>query len=62
MRCPKYRRKVFVDGIDERLKAIIRSVVAERDATVIEMEVMPDHVHLLVEWTRSSGSRGWCGC
>ena len=47
--CPKYRRKVFVDGIDERLKAIIRSVVAERDATVIEMEVMPDHVHLLVE-------------
>ncbi len=47
--CPKYRRKVLVDGIDERLKAIIRSVVAERDAAVIEMEVMPDHVHLLVE-------------
>ncbi len=37
------------DGIDERLKAIIRSAVAERDAVVIEMEVMPDHVHLLVE-------------
>jgi putative transposase len=47
--CPKYRRKVLVDGVDERLKAIIRSVVAERDAAVIEMEVMPDHVHLLVE-------------
>ena len=47
--CPKYRRKVLVDGIDERLQAIIRSVVAERDAAVIEMEVMPDHVHLLVE-------------
>ena len=47
--CPKYRRKVLVDGVDERLKAIVRSVVAERDAVVIEMEVMPDHVHLLVE-------------
>ena len=47
--CSKYRRKVLVDGIDERLKAVICSVVAERDATVIEMEVMPDHVHLLVE-------------
>ena len=47
--CPKYRRKVLVDGVDERLKAVVRSVVAERDAAVIEMEVMPDHVHLLVE-------------
>ena len=47
--CPKYRRKVLVDGVDERLKGIIRSAVAERGASVIEMEVMPDHVHLLVE-------------
>ena len=47
--CPKYRRKVLVDGVDERLRAIVRSVVAERDAEVIELEVMPDHVHLLVE-------------
>ena len=47
--CPEYRREALVDGIDARLKAIIRSVVAERDATVIEMEVMPDHVRLLVE-------------
>ena len=47
--CPKYRRKVLADGVDERLKAVIRSTAAERSATVIEMEVMPDHVHLLVE-------------
>ena len=40
----QYRRKVLVDGIDEWLKAIIRSAVAERDAVVSEMEVMPDHV------------------
>lgn len=46
--CPKYRRKVLQHGIDDRLKAIIREVAAERQAEVIELEVMPDHVHLLV--------------
>jgi putative transposase len=47
--CPKYRRPVLVEGIDERLKAIIRDVAAETRSEVIELEVMPDHVHLLVE-------------
>lgn len=46
--CPKYRRKVLQGGIDDRLNAIIREVVVERQAEVIELEVMPDHVHLLV--------------
>jgi len=46
--CPKYRRPVLVDGVDERLKQILHNVAAERQAEVIEMEVMPDHVHLLV--------------
>jgi putative transposase len=30
------------------LKAIIREVAFERQADVIELQVMPDHVHLLV--------------
>ena len=46
--CPKYRRGVLVSGVDERLKAILREVAQERQAEVIELEVM-DHVHLLVE-------------
>ncbi len=46
--CPKYRRMVLVKGADRRLKQIVREVCAERRATVIELEVMPDHVHLLV--------------
>jgi putative transposase len=46
--CPKYRRPVLVQGVDGRLKTIIREVVQERQADVLEMEVMPDHVHLLV--------------
>jgi putative transposase len=47
--CPKYRRPVLVEGVDERLRAIVRDVAAETRSEVIEMEVMPDHVHLLVE-------------
>lgn len=47
--CPKYRRRVLVGGVDARLKAIIAEVVAEVGAEVIEIEVMPDHVHLPAE-------------
>ena len=47
--CPKYRRKVLVGNIAERLKEIIAQKAAEINAEVIEMEVMPDHVHLLIE-------------
>lgn len=47
--CPKYRRPVLVDGIDERLKTILVGVATETRSKLIEVEVMPDHVHLLVE-------------
>lgn len=47
--CPKYRRKVLVHGVDARLKAIVRQVIEETESDLIEMEVMPDHVHLLIE-------------
>ena len=46
--CPKYRRKVLVDGIDERLKQILRDVAIETRCDLIELEVMPDHVQVLV--------------
>lgn len=47
--CSKYRRRVLGGRIEERLKEIVREVVAEKGAWLVEMEVMPDHVHLLVE-------------
>lgn len=47
--CPKYRRSVLAPPIDERLKRLIRDVCDETRSGLIEMEVMPDHVHLLVE-------------
>lgn len=47
--CPKYRRSVLVKGVDTRLKEIIQDVATECDSEILELEVMPDHVHLLVE-------------
>ena len=47
--CPKYRRKVLVGAIAVRLKEVIEAVCNETHAEIIEMEIMPDHVHLLVE-------------
>src|SRR3982074_435319 len=47
--CPKYRRKVIGGRMEQRLKEIIAEVIAEKGAWLIELETMPDHVHLLVE-------------
>lgn len=47
--CPKYRRSVLMNGVDDRLREIILEVAAERGAHITELEIMPDHVHLLVE-------------
>lgn len=47
--CPKYRRKVLENGIDSRLKELIQEICRESDIQVIEMEIMADHVHLLIE-------------
>lgn len=46
--CPKYRRKVLTPDIGDRLKAIAAEVCQERRCDLIEIETMPDHVHMLV--------------
>ncbi len=47
--CPKYRRKVLTEAITKRLTTIMNEVCQEHQAEVLSLEVMPDHVHLLVE-------------
>jgi len=47
--CPKYRRKVLVGDVAERLETLVREAAAEQQSDIIELEVMPDHVHLLIE-------------
>lgn len=47
--CPKYRRKVLTGNIVNRMKELIREKQAEYGYEVLEMEIMPDHVHLLLD-------------
>ena len=41
--CPKYRRKVLNNGVDERLKELINNICQEIHLDLIKMIVMPDH-------------------
>lgn len=47
--CPKYRRKVLINGIDERIKELFLRIAEEKQFQILDMEVMPDHVHLLID-------------
>jgi putative transposase len=46
--CPKYRRKVLTPPIDERLRTILADQIERWGQDLIEVDVLPDHVHLLV--------------
>ena len=69
--CTKYRRPVLtsedprlgnpvIDGdpgpVDVRLKQIVAEVCQEKEADLLDIEVMPDHVHALIALTPPSGS------
>ena len=47
--CPKYRRKVLVPPIDQRLKELIQEKQTAYGYEVLAMEIMPDHVHLILD-------------
>jgi putative transposase len=46
--CSKYRRPVLEGRIADRLRSLIKAKCDEREWTVESMEVMPDHVQLIV--------------
>lgn len=47
--CPKYRRKVLTGEIEKRLSEIFAEVAQTHQFEIIEKEIMPDHVHLIVD-------------
>ena len=46
---PKYRRRVIYGNIREDIGRIIRLLCERKGMTIIEAELCPDHVHMLVE-------------
>ena len=47
--CTKYRKKVLKDGIDAECKRMLYDLAEEYKFQILAMEVMPDHIHLLVD-------------
>ena len=47
--CPKYRRKILVGNVEARLKELIVESCISMNVDIIEMEIMPDRVHILIE-------------
>ena len=47
--CTKYRRKVLSPKIELRLKELIRKKAEKIEVEIVEMETMPDHIHILVK-------------
>jgi putative transposase len=46
--CPKYRRKVLVGTVAEDLNRLLYEKAEQLEATIEALEIMPDHVHLVV--------------
>jgi putative transposase len=46
--CPRYRRKVLVNEVEERFKERVTEICEENEWVIVAMEVMPDHCHLFL--------------
>ncbi|MFC4078188.1 IS200/IS605 family transposase [Salinithrix halophila] len=46
--CPRYRRKVLVNKVEERFKELLAQICKENQWDMIAVEVMPDHCHLFL--------------
>ncbi len=47
--CPKYRRKVLVGKIAQRLETLIREKTAQLNCEVLNLSIAADHVHLFIQ-------------
>lgn len=46
--CTKYRKAIFVNGMEDEVKDYLRNTASDLQMTIDAMEVMSDHIHLLV--------------
>ena len=58
---PKYRRKVFFGEKKREIGAILRSLCEWKGVNIIEAEICPDHVHMLVEIPPKMSVSGFMG-
>jgi putative transposase len=49
--CTKYRHKIITGSFETWLKEAFENIAESNGFKIVTMEVMPDHVHLLVDCT-----------
>lgn len=57
--CPKYRKPVLTLPIDGRLKELFYEVADQYGFSIPDLEVMPDHVHMVIDCNPRFGV---CNC
>lgn len=55
--CPKYRRSVLINGIDSRLKELALAYCENHQFGLLDIDVMPDHVHMLLDIPPTKNTR-----
>ena len=58
---PKYRRRVFYGEKRAEIREIIRTLCAWKGVEIIEGEICPDHIHLLVSIPPKMSDSGFMG-
>ena len=58
---PKYRRKVFFNEKRLEIGKILRKLCEFKQVTIVEAEVCPDHIHMLVEIPPKMSVSGFVG-
>ncbi len=58
---PKYRRKVFYEEKRVEIGAILRELCRWKGVEIIEAEVCPDHIHMLVSIPPKMSVSGFMG-
>lgn len=47
--CPKYRRKVLINEVGNRLKELLIEKAKQINCMIEIQEIMPDHVHIFIK-------------
>ena len=58
---PKYRRKVFYEEKRLEIGAILRELCRWKGVEIIEAEVCPDHIHMLISIPTKMSVSGFMG-
>lgn len=58
--CPKYRHKVIKGKVEDTIKQTIQEICTNYGYTLIQMETMPDHLHIFFVCSTHRGSHQYC--